>query len=179
MCDDCQAYAHFLKMADAVLDEHGGTDIFQISLSQLKITQGHERIKCLRLTEKGLCRWYAGCCNTPIANSLPLHKVPFVGVVHTVMDHAADKTTREQALGPIRAKIYGKFCVGKLPQDAYQTAPLRILLRWLTSMLIGWVMGRYKPHPFFESNTGKPIVVPYVLMPAERENLRKLCGPKA
>ena len=70
MCDDCQAYAHHLGRAEHILDRNGGTEVFQLTPSQLTLTEGREHLRCLRLKEKGLMRWYAGCCNTPVANTL-------------------------------------------------------------------------------------------------------------
>jgi len=43
------------------------TDNIPMPRSRLQIQQGLEQIRCLRLSEKGLYRWYAGCGNTPIA----------------------------------------------------------------------------------------------------------------
>jgi len=65
-CRDCQAFAHFLGKVDAILDERGGSEIIQVLPRNLTFTQGIELLACMRLTEKGLLRWYAACCNTPI-----------------------------------------------------------------------------------------------------------------
>ena len=51
-CGDCQSFARFLKNEKLILDKHNGTDIFQMSLSQVEITQGKDNIKCMRLSEK-------------------------------------------------------------------------------------------------------------------------------
>ena len=83
MCNDCQAYAHYLGQAITVLDANGGTDVVPVAPANLEITQGIENLKCLRLTEKGMLRWYAGCCNTPIANSAAISKIPFAGLIHS------------------------------------------------------------------------------------------------
>ena len=64
-CDDCQAFAHHLDRAD-LLDSHGGTDIVQVAPASLAFHQGTERIVGLRFTPKGLYRWYASCCRTPL-----------------------------------------------------------------------------------------------------------------
>ncbi len=53
-----------------VLDERGGSQIIQVPPKNLTFTQGREVLASMRLTEKGLLRWYAGCCNTPIGNTL-------------------------------------------------------------------------------------------------------------
>jgi hypothetical protein len=100
-CDDCKAYAHYLGQSKEVLDSNGGTDVFPVTPCKLKITHGAENLKCLRLSDKGMFRWYAGCCKTPIANSMPTHKIPFAGVISTIMCHANDHITRDEALGPI------------------------------------------------------------------------------
>mgnify|MGYP001076112713 CR=1 FL=1 len=39
-CIDCQAFANYLDKGDTVLDECGGTRIYQTSQSQVKIGQG-------------------------------------------------------------------------------------------------------------------------------------------
>jgi len=174
MCDDCQAYAHFLGKAKQVLDANGGTDIFPVTPSHLKITAGAEHLKCLRLSPKGMFRWYAGCCKTPIANSMPSPQFPFAGVIHTIMDHSADNQTRDEALGPIIARVQGKHGIGPLPPGTHPTAPLSLILNTLRFLLLAWIKKQHKPSPFFDLTTGKPKVEPYILTPSERQGLRKL-----
>src|ERR1700761_995518 len=77
-CDDCQAYAHHLGRAD-LLDGKGGSDIVQMAPAAISFTKGKDRIAGLRLTEKGLYRWYATCCNTPVGNTMS-PALPFVGI---------------------------------------------------------------------------------------------------
>src|SRR5690349_22143392 len=73
-CNDCQAFAHVLGKAEQVLDQHGGSEIFQVLPKNLTFTQGIESLASLRLTDKGLIRWYASCCRTPIGNTLATPK---------------------------------------------------------------------------------------------------------
>src|SRR4029077_11390639 len=68
-CDDCQAFAHRIGRAD-LLDSQGGREIVQLAPATLTFLQGQQRIVGLRLTPKGLFRWYASCCNTPVGNTL-------------------------------------------------------------------------------------------------------------
>src|SRR5262245_3209733 len=68
-CDDCQAYAHFLERRD-ILDQWGGSDVYAMALASVRITDGADELRCVRLSLKGLFRWYAGCCRTPIGNSM-------------------------------------------------------------------------------------------------------------
>lgn len=177
LCDDCQAFAHYLGHAKSVLDENGGTEILQILPANLEINQGIENLRCLRLSDKGMLRWYTGCCNTPIANTAPYSKMPYAGVVHSILDFADDAKSREAALGPVRARIQGKFGIGKLPEGTHQKAPLGLILRIIAFLVGGLLRGKHAPSPFFDRRTGKPIVEPYVLSANEREALRKFCGP--
>ena len=178
MCDDCQAYAHFLGRAKSVLDENGGTDVLPVAPSNLEITQGIENLKCLRLTGKGMLRWYAGCCNTPIANTAPFSKVPFAGVVHTIMDFAGNAKARDNSLGPVGMRVQCQYGIGNLAEGTYQKTPLKLILHTVRFLIAGWLKGQYAPSPFFNLKTGKPTVGPYILTAIERESLRKFCGPK-
>ncbi|MCL6284760.1 DUF6151 family protein [Ruegeria sp. 2012CJ41-6] len=78
-CKDCQAFARHLG-ADHILDENGGTAIYQTLPARLELTKGVENLACLRLTPKGTYRWYAKCCNTPLANTGG-PKLRFVGTL--------------------------------------------------------------------------------------------------
>ena len=68
-CKDCQAFAHFLG-ENGILDERGGTDIIQALPRDVNFTKGVDALACIRLTPKGLLRWYTSCCNTPVGNIL-------------------------------------------------------------------------------------------------------------
>src|SRR5512138_1141593 len=74
-CRDCQAFAHFLGRPREILDERGGSDIVQVLPRWVTFTAGIGSLACMRLTPKGLLRWYAPCCNTPIGNTLATPKV--------------------------------------------------------------------------------------------------------
>ena len=84
-CSDCQAFAVYLGAQSDTLDDFGGTEIFQLTQSQFVIDQGMDKLRSMRLTKKGLLRWYTGCCNTPIGNTITA-KMPLVGVIHTFID---------------------------------------------------------------------------------------------
>src|SRR6218665_2143157 len=68
LCNDCQAYAVELGTAARTLDKNGGTEILPVYPADTKIVTGREQLRCLRLSDKGMYRWYADCCKTPIAN---------------------------------------------------------------------------------------------------------------
>lgn len=169
-CDDCQAYARYLG-SEGIVDRHGGTDVFQMTPSQMRLGAGAEHLCCVCLSQKGLMRWYAGCCRTPVANTLASPRVPFVGVVHTFMDHAADGRSRDEVLGTPIAFIHGRFAVGGAPPHVHASAPPSLLVRSARLLLAAWVRGKARPSPFFDPRSGAPVVPPRVLTAAEREAL--------
>src|SRR5687767_12724189 len=91
-CRDCQAFARFLARPD-IMDDKGGTDIFQMAPGRVRITAGADALRCVRLSEKGIHRWYCGECKTPVGNTGGA-SIPFVGLIHSFMDHAGDGRTR-------------------------------------------------------------------------------------
>src|SRR5688572_22565351 len=107
LCDDCQMYAHHLGRAGDLLDAHGGTELSYATQSRLSIVTGRERLRALRLSEGGLLRWYAGCCNTPVAHT-PSPKVAFVAVPHLFMG-LGGATSRDEVLGPLVHRLQGRF----------------------------------------------------------------------
>lgn len=177
LCADCQAYAHYLGQTGDVLDQNGGTDIFPVTPRQFKFTKGQDQLRCLRLTEKGMIRWFTNCCRTPIANSMASSKFPFAGVVHTMLDHANPGRDRTELIGPIRARIFGKQGIGPLPRGTSPTAPIMFILKTVKHLLVAYVRGEQQPSPFFSAATGLPTMKPYVLNHQERQSLRKFCGP--
>lgn len=158
-CDDCQSFARFLEREKDILDDFGGTDIFQTSQSQIKICHGNDQLRCIRLKPKGLVRWYTDCCKTPIGNTVSL-SMPFVGVIHNFMRHDVQ---REHDLGQPRAYVQTLHAQGTptYPQKS-KKYPIGITLR-IIRLMIGWrLSGKNKPSVFFD-NEGRPVVKPRVL----------------
>lgn len=156
-CNDCQAFPAHIGVADSVLDEYGGTDIFQLPVSHIKITEGSEHIRCLRLTQKGLYRWYTECCKTPIGNTLNA-KMPFIGVIHSFID----SENKDKELGP----VYGGYQI-KSAKDGFTINPewhseFRTALRVFSKLLIWKIKGYNKPSAFFFDD-GKAIIKPRVV----------------
>jgi hypothetical protein len=173
-CDDCQAFLHHLGCAD-LLNEHGGTDIVQVAPASLSFGQGQERIVGVRLTPKGLYRWYASCCRTPVGNTVG-PAVPFVGIV--VAAFASETQRPDEIFGPPVGAIYGKYAVRPVSGVSSGLDP-RLVVRALR-MVFGWrVGGKTWPHPFFDQATRAPKFPFTTLLPTEREALRLLCGPGA
>ncbi|MNK84879.1 hypothetical protein D3C87_1047400 [compost metagenome] len=170
LCDDCQAYAHYLGRAQEVLDANGGTDIFPVAPANLKITQGIENLKGCRLSDKGMYRWYAGCCKTPIGNTPASAKSIYVGVSVGIIDSSM--------IGPISVRVQGKFGIGPLPAGTVQMISLPFMFRMIRFMLGAALKKQHSPSPFVDSSTGRLRAEPSILSSSEREVLRPLCGPK-
>jgi hypothetical protein len=171
-CDDCQAFLHHLRRAD-LLDAHGGTDIIQIAPASLQFVGGEQRIIGLRLTPKGLYRWYASCCGTPLGNMVG-PAIPFVGIVAQAF--ASDGQKPDDLFGPPIGAIYGRYAVGLAPGAAAGLSA-RLVARALL-MVLGWrLRGRAWPHPFFQRTPCTPRFPLATLSRSEREALRLHCGP--
>lgn len=171
-CDDCQSFAHFLGRADEVLDAHGGTDVFSTTLAHLEINEGADQLACVRLTAGGMFRWYAACCKTPIGNTFSSPRSPFISVVHSCMDHAADVRSRDEALGPLEIRANGRFATGDLSNlDAHPRIPMS-MLPFVVKLFIAKLRGEHSPSPFIDAETGEFRVVPQVLSEAELRDVR-------
>jgi hypothetical protein len=169
-CDDCQAFAHHLGRTD-LLDAQGGTDIVQVAPASLGFARGTDRIMGLRLTPKGLYRWYTRCCHTPVGNTVG-PSIPFVGIVARVFGADADRV-----FGPPRGAIMGRYAIGTPP--AGSTGWNLALYARVLWMVLGWRLGgRAWPHPFFDRATGAPSRPVTTLSAAERDALRPRCGPR-
>lgn len=172
MCDDCQTYAHYLGRAADVLDENGGTEVYQTAPAHITITAGHDQIRCVRQHPKGLMRWYAQCCNTPLINSLASPRSPFAGVLAAF--YAAEPAdVVERTIGPVRARTQGRWGYGELPQDASMRAPLGVMLHASAVLLRALASGKHAPTPLFTAQ-GAPIVEPTILSAARRAELKQI-----
>jgi hypothetical protein len=167
-CKDCQAFAHFLERPD-VLNEQGGTEIVATLPRHVHFTQGLEALACMSLSEQGLLRWYASCCNTPIANTPRDFKTPYVGLLHSCLSMRAPSL--QDSFGPVRMVLQTKSAKGQVkstPVSNFVT-----LLRIMTSVIATRMSGGYKRNPFFVEGSGTPIRQPRVLTRAERTRVTR------
>jgi hypothetical protein len=171
-CDDCQAYLHHLGRAD-LLDAHGGTNVVQVAPASLTFDRGADRIVGVRLTPKGLYRWYAECCKTPVGNTLG-PAIPFVGIVAQTFANAG--TDLDAVFGKPVGRTFGKFAIGSAPADAARLN-LRLIVHAIR-LILGWrLRGQTWPHPFFDRTTRAATRPLTTLSTAERDALRPFCGP--
>jgi hypothetical protein len=143
-----------------------------VAPAALSFTKGQHRIAGLRLTPKGLYRWHATCCNTPVGNTLG-SAVPFVGI--PVQSFDAPRV--DEVFGAPMGAIQGKYAVGEPPAGS-TGFNLSLILRAIGRVL-GWRLGgKTWPHPFFARDTRAPIYPVKVISQERREALRALCGPR-
>ena len=164
-CTDCRAFAHFLGKASDVLDEQGGTEIVQVAQHRLLFCQGEELLSAVRLSEKGMIRWYATCCGTPIGNTMARPKSSFIGLIHSCLDcQQMDKD-----FGAKVAVLNTDTALGQTKPK--QRGLLGVIVRFIWIIFTNRVNGRYKKSPFFNS-AGLPRVSPKILRADELENLK-------
>lgn len=153
-CKDCQKFCTLLG-AEHALHEYGGTEIYQVPISQVEFTAGKAMLRCLRLTEKGAYRWYAGCCMTPIGNTGPSF-LPMMGVIHACMR----LTDPDTAIGPIRLDANRQSAFKPLPAKRQRGNAFIFLIKFLSQMLY-WKVTKSKPNPLFDAD-GNPISIPTI-----------------
>lgn len=169
MCDDCQLYAHFLDRLD-ILDAAGGTDLSYATQARVRITDGLHLLRSVRLSSTGILRVYTACCSTPVAH-VPSPKLAFVGIPHAFTRFQL--FTRDEALGPLRLRLQGRFCRGELPAGAHLATPAHLRLRASLRILWDSVRRQHIPSPFHVGPRLLPVSEPRVLSPLEVARLRE------
>jgi len=161
-CHDCRAAAHWLDRPD-LLDAHGGIDIVQVARARVRVDRGAEQLRLLRLTPKGLHRWYLDCCKTPFANTLP--RVPFAGLSRCIIDAPDDAL-------PDPDRIHGGSAVGGMPPGASRNLTLRAIARPARLFASWMIHGLAHPTPLYDRSE-RPTAEPRVLTDPERQTLRE------
>ncbi|WP_460857217.1 DUF6151 family protein [Rheinheimera gaetbuli] len=164
-CTDCRAFAGFLGNAPDVLDQQGGTEIVQIAQSHLRFLQGEECLAAVRLSERGMLRWYASCCDTPIGNTMANAKVAFIGLIHSCL--SAERINDD--FGSKVALVNTDTALGK-PQPK-QRGLLGVIARFMWIVLTSRISGSYKTSPLFDA-AGLPRVAPKILSAEELAALK-------
>ena len=163
-CRDCQAFARFLGSESETLDARGGSEVIQVIPKDVIFNQGVDSLACLRLTDKGMIRWYAACCRTPIGNTLENFKISFVGLLHDCLETA--DAPLQDSFGPVRSYVNPRGAIG---DSKPKSAGMWTTVWWIISRIgKARVSGDYKHTPFFRMDTGKAIAEPHVLSVDER-----------
>lgn len=171
-CRDCQAYAHFLGRPERILDAAGGTDIVATIGPRVTLTQGLESLACMSLSPRGALRWYARCCNTPIANTMRNHRLAYVGLVHNCLEGPA--ASLDRSFGTVRMRANTASAKGAHKPKATPIRVASAVARIASSVALARVTGRYARSPFFDAASGAPVVQPVVITREERARLAEL-----
>jgi hypothetical protein len=164
-CKDCQAYGRFL--GTEVLDAAGGTEVAATLPAAVRFDTGLEHLACMSLSPKGIYRWYASCCRTPIGNTPRDPRTAYVGLVRSCL--AAPDAELDRMLGPGKARVQTKSASSPVPTSALGTAA--VVFKVGTMLLRARLGGGYRDNPFFRPGTGEPVKAPQVLSLEERKAL--------
>ena len=167
-CDDCQAFARWLGR-QGIVDTHGGSDIVQVAQSQVSVSEGRDLLRSMRLSGKGMIRWYTDCCRSPAGNLMPSHRSPFVGIASASLD-AGEGRSLDDVVGKPAGSIFGRYAVGGCPPHVHPKVPASLVLPTARFLLGSLVRGGHVPSPYFEGR--RPVSAPRVLTVAERDELR-------
>ena len=173
-CKDCRTYAYFLRREHEVLDDAGGTQVVATLPQRVRFEpEGLDALACMSLSERGVLRWYASCCNTPIGNTSRNVKLPYVGLVHNCLTADPDRSL-ETSFWPLRMRVNTESATR--PVVATPLVVLAVMLGSATPSLEALLSGRWRDNPFFRVDSGEPIRPPQVLDPRERSRLRAAAG---
>ena len=162
-CRDCRAFARWLGGPE-LLDAAGGTDILAMAPDGLQITRGFEKVACMSLGPRGLLRWYASCCRTPLGNVPRDPRLYYLGVPVPAIAEPVDAV--EAAFGP-RGRIAVNAGSAIAPVASPRLARLAGTLRIVAGVLSARLRGR-RNRVLFDAD-GLPLREPLVRGRAQRE----------
>lgn len=169
-CRDCRAFAYYLGPPEGMLDTLGGTDVVAVQPRHVRFTQGTEHLACMSLTEKGMLRWYAACCRTPIGNTPRDMKISNVGLVHSAL--SANREDLAASFGPVTMYIFGENARGQAPRNA-RLKFFGAVVGVVGALLAARITGKYRINPFFNVESGAPRAEPIILSPEQHAELMR------
>jgi hypothetical protein len=165
-CKDCQAYARYLG-TPGIVDDSGGTEVVASLPKHLRFTAGADALACMSLSERGILRWYASCCRTPIGNTPRNPGLPYVGVIHVCLEDLSP--TLESSFGRLRMAVNTASARNRVRATPIATSAR--LLRFMIGAFGARLSGAYKDNPFFVAGTRNPVRPVRALSRAERAQL--------
>lgn len=141
-CKYCQGFARHFGEGQRLLDTRGGTSVFQLSPHRVEIAKGTDELAWFKLSEKGVMRWYANCCGTPLLNTLETPKLPLISLL-TGNVHGVE-------LGPVKYhSSVENAAPGAVLSPAGRVALAGIVLGFLGRVIAARLSGNWRKNPFF------------------------------
>jgi hypothetical protein len=168
-CKDCRAFAHYLGRPAELIDPQGGADIVVTHPQEIVFSSGTDAIACVSLSEAGMLRWYARCCNTPIGNTSRNKKVAYVGLAAACLTGSESLDTD---VGPVRMRSCTETAKGKVDSSGLKS--FVVMLGFARSLLAARLSGSYRRNPFFKPGSAEPVAQPTVLSKEEHARLRAI-----
>ncbi|CAN7510691.1 DUF6151 family protein [Massilia sp. LjRoot122] len=164
-CKDCQAYGHFL--GSGVLDEAGGTEVAATLPAAVRFEAGLEHLACMSLSPKGLYRWYASCCRTPVGATPRDPRSSYVGLVRACLD--APDAELARTLGPLRCRTQTATATKPVASSGLST--VWVVVKVGAMLMKARLGGGYRNNPFFRPHSDEPVKPVQVLSLEERTAL--------
>jgi hypothetical protein len=168
-CVDCQAFARFLG-GEGLMNPRGGTSVFLAAPACMRILSGVDQLACVRLSEKGLYRWYAKCCRTPVGNTPGSRALPMIMVPDAFVDRSQPAATPDAILGEA-VGIKGSSALGGVPEGAHPELGFGPVAGILWRILRAKLGGKTEPSPFKGPDTAPARASVQVLTASERAAL--------
>ena len=165
-CKDCRAYSHHLGSTAQTHDSQGGAEFVATLAKFVTFSEGTEHLACLSLSSKGLLRWYASCCRTPIANTVRNWKIPYVGLLGSCL--IADPASYEVAFPRLQMRV-NTGGSEQAPSDL-RFGTVTALAGFMPRVMLSGIDGTYRQTPFFSAPAGLPRAHVTVLSEAERKH---------
>lgn len=144
-------------MEPGLLDEHGGTERIVVNPATLSFVSGRERLACTRQTRNGAHRWSASCCQSSLGLTTGSHHVPFVALDLRRVQESPERV--DEAVGPLRARVNGKFRRGtRRALKADLGSLLGMLLQLFPLTVRWWWANAHRALPFVDEKTLEPVV---------------------
>ena len=158
-CADCRAAYRILRPN---VEPRGGIHIYQTDPDKIDIIKGQEHFECLQLSPKGMLRWYASCCDTPLINTTRSAKMPFAGVLTATANDP-------HVFGAVIAEANIKGTDGKVQHKGMT----RMVIRLFSRMISTRISGRWKETPFFSAPLFVPIFEPRLVAKKDKRDAYK------
>lgn len=165
-CTDCRDLVRHLGQEERVLDELGGTALYQSRCARMRLHRGTEHLASLHMTDGKTLRWYAACCNSPLFNTYANGRIPYV----TTILANCDAEKRAELLGSPIGHVFAEEATGDT-SGLPKMSMAQLMRRFFKRMIKDILSGDRRRSDLFDAKTLEPIAKPRRLSPEERSAL--------